>query len=149
MARHRYLDVIARYFNGANAGDASQMLPCFADDVAVYTSGIPPRFGSAAVAQHFVDIHPTIQARWTIDHAVVQEPEVVVEWSMLWRAAGSDAEELSRGIDWFVFGADDRIRQIREFVITNHPVAGSPLERFPYAERGYPTAADLDARLPN
>jgi ketosteroid isomerase-like protein len=149
MQRHRYVEIIARYFNGANAGDASGMLPCFSDDIAVYTTGVPPRFGASAVARHFVDIQPALRARWTIDHAVVQEPEAVVEWSVLWIDPETQQEALSRGIDWFVFDANDRIRQIREFLITNHPLAGKQLEHFPYAERGYPIEANLDARLPN
>ena len=83
MTRHRYVETVARYFNGANAGDREMMISCFASDIAVYTIGYPPVFGAQAVAQIFVELHPS-GARWTIDHCVVQEPEAVVEWSSLW-----------------------------------------------------------------
>jgi ketosteroid isomerase-like protein len=148
MARHRYVDSIARYFNAANAGDPAGMLACFADDIAVYTTGIAPRFGAAAVAQLIVELHST-RARWTIDHCLVQEPEAVVEWSMLLVPPGAAQEAFYRGIDWFAFDANDRIVQIREFLLTNPAHAGKPLEQFPYADRGYPMGPDLDERLPN
>jgi ketosteroid isomerase-like protein len=147
-ARHPYIDTVARYFNGANAGDPAQMLPCFADDIEVYSTGTPPRRGAQAVAQYFVDFHHT-GARWTIDHCVVEAPEAVVEWTMVLTAPGESHESLHRGIDWFVFQDDGRIRQIREFVHTDAPLPGRTLDQFPYAERGYPTLSDFDARLPN
>lgn len=67
------------------------------------------------MAQNFVDMHPT-GARWTIDHYVIQEPEAVVEWTMLVTPSGETNEVLDRGIDWFLFQEDGRIKEIREFV---------------------------------
>ena len=67
---------------------------------------------------------------------------------MLFTPPGMAHEEMFRGIDWFVFSADGRIKQIREFVYTN-PGATGELTSFPYAEHGYPTPSDFDSRLPN
>jgi ketosteroid isomerase-like protein len=143
MRRHRYVDTIARYFNAANAGDPSEIMDCFADDISVYTMGHPPRFGSHAAAQTFVGLHSS-GARWTIDHYVIDGTEVVVEWTMLAKPPGEAQDVMHRGIDWFLFREDGRIRQIREFLHGDRA-----LDAFPYTERGYPMQHDFDSRLPN
>ena len=150
MPRHPFVETIARYFNGANSGDVGLMMSCFAEDIAAYTIGMPPRFGSRAAAEFFIANQPT-KARWTIDHAVVQEPEAVVEWSVLWTPPGESAEVLSRGIDWFVF-EDENIKEIREYCdprMTPQLPSVHQLEQFPYDSRGYPLEKNLDLKLPN
>jgi ketosteroid isomerase-like protein len=140
---HPYIATIARYFNAANAGDPDGIMRCFAPDIDVYTMGYPPRFGGRVAAQTFVGLHAS-GARWTIDHCVIDEPEAVVEWTMLARPTGESHDVMHRGIDWFVFGEDGRIKQIREFLHGAHALDG-----FPYSERGYPMQGDVDSRLPN
>lgn len=150
MQRHKFVDTIARYFNGANEGNADLMHSCFCDDITAYTTGIPPRVGSNAVVKLLIDLHPT-RARFTIDRAVVQEPEAVVEWSALWTPPGASEEVLTRGVDWFVF-ENDKISEIREYAdfgLSPQPPAVHELERFPYETRGYPLKSTLDSNLPN
>ena len=150
MQKHKFIDTIARYFNGANEADAELMLSCFCDDITAYTTGIPPRVGNHAVVELLTILHPT-RARWTIDHAVVQEPEAVVEWSALWTPPGTSEEALTRGIDWFVF-ENDKIKEIREYAdfgLSPEPLAVHELLQFPYQHRGYPLATTLDSKLPN
>ena len=150
MQRHKFIDVIARYFNGANAGDAELMLSCFCDDITAYTTGIPPRVGNHAVVELLIDLHPT-RARWTIDQAVVQEPEAVVEWSALWTPPGASVEVLTRGVDWFVF-ENEKIKEIREYAdfgLSPEAPSVHELLQFPYQSRGYPLETTLDSKLPN
>jgi len=150
MQKHLFTDTIARYFNGANDGDAELMLSCFSDDVTAYTTGIPPRVGNHAVVELLIGIHPT-RARFTLDHAVVQEPEAVVEWSALWTPPGASVEVLTRGVDWFVF-ENEKIKEIREYAdfgLSPEPPTVHELAQFPYQSRGYPLETTLDSKLPN
>ena len=150
MARHPFIETIARYFNGANTADLHLMMSCFTEDIAAYSVAHSPRFGASAVAQFFVDLHDS-DARWTIDHVAVQEPEAIVEWSALFTPEGGAGEVLTRGIDWFVF-ENGRIREIREYF---DPRNGSrvasvyELQDFPYEDRRYPLSKTLDSKLPN
>ncbi len=150
MDSHPYVEIVGRYFDGANAGDAELMRSCFCDDIAAYTIAIPARFGSEAASAFLVGLHET-GARFTVDHAMVQEPEAVVEWSMIWTPPGASEPALSRGVDWFVFESG-KIKEIREYCDPRwnpEPASLHQLEEFPYSSRGYPEFDDLDERLPH
>jgi len=70
--------------------------------------------------------------RWTLDLAMVQGDEAVIDWSMRWPpAAGSGEPELLRGTAWYTFRAGT-ISEIRSHLAScsarrraSAPVRGS------------------------
>lgn len=77
-----------------------------------------------------------------MDHALVEGPEAVVEWSMLWKPLLEENHELLRGTEWFVF-RDEKIAEIRSyhcnFFLNDRE--NRQLHDFDYVGRGY-TAED-------
>jgi hypothetical protein len=149
MATHPFIKTVERYFKGCNTADVSLMLSCFAADVRAYFVGIPPVTGSRDLATFWAEFHKSTGARWTVDRSLAHEREAVVEWSMLWTPPERTVEDLWRGTDWFIF-EKNLIREIRQYHPAHdlQPGRDAELMGFSYAERGYPTKANLDSRLP-
>jgi hypothetical protein len=77
-------------------------------------------------------------SRWTVDHGIAQGDEAVIEWTLVYtRPISTPHTLIFRGAEWYFFGKDGRISEIRayELVAGDHPCE---LDGFPYAERGYP-----------
>ncbi len=84
-------------------------------------------------------MQPRIQATWSVDHALVQGDEAVIEWTMRWTPPETSTPELMRGAEWYVFRGD-RIAEIRAYYINRHLAYTQPhfeLADFPYADRDY------------
>jgi hypothetical protein len=149
MNTHPFIDTIIRYFKGCNTANVDLMVSCFADDVEAYFIDVEPIIGSHRLAKFWCRLHEGMGARWTIDRAVAQGNDAVVEWSMLWTPPETAKEELSRGTDWFIF-ENGLITEIRQYHHARGLKPGQNFELlgFPYAKRGYPLEENLDSRLP-
>ena len=137
---HRYIEIIQTYYRGCNTADVALMRSTFTDDVVHYFVDHSAVSGADALASYWSKVGPRTEANWTLDHALVDEPEAVIEWSMAWRPPATDATEILRGAEWYLFEGD-RIREIRSYH-ANYYLADAKnreLHDFDYAARGYRT----------
>ena len=135
---HRYIKTIHTYYEGCNTQDIDLMCSTFTDDVVHFFVDHSAVRGAAALANYWAKTAPRTMANWQLDHAVVQEPEAVIEWSMLWVPPQTGEAELLRGAEWYIF-RDDRIAEIRSY--HNNYYLQAPENRelhdFDYQGRGY------------
>ena len=135
---HPYVETIRRYYEGCNTGDFDLMMSTFTEDVAHYFVDHAPVVSGERLANYWVKVGPRTQAHWTVDHALVEEPEAVIEWSMRWTPLQTGIPEIMRGAEWYVFRGD-RIAEIRCYH-HNHFLTDSrnrELWDFDYIGRGY------------
>ncbi len=135
---HRYIETIKRYFDGCNSADYEAMMSTFDADVVHYFVDHGAVSGAAALANYWLKVGPRTAAHWRVDHALVQEPEAVIEWSMRWTPAATGVAEVLRGSEWYIF-RDDKILEIRSYHC-NHFLQNPDnreLWDFPYETRGY------------
>ena len=137
-AGHRYIDLINTYYQGCNTHDVDLMMSTFTDDVVHYFVDHSAVRGARELANYWSKVAPKTQANWVLDHALVQEPEAVIEWSMSWVPAQTGEMQLLRGSEWYVFEAD-KIAEIRSYHNNYylHSPANNELHDFDYAGRGY------------
>ncbi|MBT3330378.1 MAG: nuclear transport factor 2 family protein [Rhodospirillaceae bacterium] len=135
---HRYIETINRYYDGCNTADYDLMMSTFDEDVVHYFVDHGAVKGAAALANYWVKIGPRTAAHWRLDHAMVEEPECVIEWSMRWTPKPTGVAEVLRGSEWYIF-RDDKILEIRSY--HNNRFLQDPKNRelwdFPYEARGY------------
>lgn len=135
---HPYIEVIQTYYRGCNTADVELMMSTFTDDVVHYFVDHSAVRGAQGLANYWAKVAPRTQANWQLDHALVQAPEAVIEWSMSWVPAQTGAAELLRGSEWYLF-RDDKIAEIRSY--HNNYYLQEPANRelwdFDYAARGY------------
>lgn len=135
---HSYIDTIKRYYQGCNTADVALMCSTFTDDVVHYFVDHSKVEGADALANYWSKVAPKTQANWQLDHAVVQEPECVIEWSMRWVPAATGRAEILRGSEWYIFRAE-KIAEIRSY--HNNYFLQDPKNRelhdFDYVGRGY------------
>jgi len=111
---HTYAKIIQTYYRGCNTGDIALMLSTFTEDVVHYFVDHSAVRGANSLANYWSKVAPRTQANWTMDHIVVQEPEAVIEWSMLWIPAATGEPELLRGTEWYIF-RENLIAEIRSY----------------------------------
>ena len=135
---HEYIETIKRYYQGCNTADYDLMMSTFTPEVVHYFVDHGAVRGADGLANYWVKVGPRTQARWTLDHALVQEPEAVIEWSMRWTPPATGVAEVLRGSEWYLF-EDDLIAEIRSYH-ANHFLS-DPKNRelwdFDYDGRGY------------
>ena len=139
-AGHPYIDTIQTYYRGCNTQDVALMVSTFTDDVVHYFVDHSAVRGAQALANYWAKTAPRTQANWQLDHAVVDEPEAVIEWSMSWLPLQTGNKEILRGSEWYLF-RDGLIAEIRSY--HNNYFLQDPSNRelhdFDYGERGYRT----------
>ena len=138
MAEHRYIKTIKTYYRGCSSRDFELMVSTFVDDVVHYFVDHSPVIGAEALANYWCKVGPITQATWHVDHAIVQEPEAVIEWSMPWTPKSTGNPEVLRGTEWFIF-AGEKITEIRSYhcnFYLSNPV-NRALHGFNYPGRGY------------
>ena len=135
---HRYIDIINTYYAGCNTADVELMKSTFTDDVVHYFVDHSAVVSAQGLADYWAKIGPLTQANWTLDHALIQEPEAVIEWSMRWVPKQTDEPELLRGSEWYIF-RDDKIAEIRSYHNNYYLQAkeNSQLHGFDYGQRNY------------
>ncbi|MEM7078207.1 MAG: nuclear transport factor 2 family protein [Pseudomonadota bacterium] len=135
---HRYIELIKTYYQGCNTADFELLMSTFTGDVVHYFVDHSAVRSAAGLANYWVKVQPRTQANWVLDHALVQEPEAVIEWSMRWVPPATGKPEVLRGSEWYLF-RDDRIAEIRSYH-ANHYLsapANRALHDFDYAGRKY------------
>jgi ketosteroid isomerase-like protein len=135
---HRYIDIIKRYYEGCNSADYDLLMSTFTDDIVHYFVDHGAVHGADGLANYWVKVAPRTKARWTLDHAIVEEPEAVIEWSMKWTPPATGKPELLRGSEWYLF-RDDKIAEIRSYHNNIHlqNPKNAELWDFDYEGRGY------------
>jgi hypothetical protein len=135
---HQYIDIIHTYYRGCNTADVALMRSTFTADVVHYFVDHSAVRGAHALANYWAKVAPRTQANWQLDHALVSEPEAVIEWSMRWVPAQSGEAEVLRGTEWYLFDGD-RITEIRSYHSNFYLAdpANRALHDFDYAARGY------------
>ena len=135
---HPYIDTIQAYYRGCNTQDVDLMLSTFTGDVVHYFVDHSAVRGAMALANYWAKVAPRTQANWQLDHALVQESEAVIEWSMAWVPAQTGQQELLRGSEWYLF-RDGLIAEIRSYHNNYYlqDPANRELHDFDYAGRGY------------
>ena len=135
---HAYIETIKRYYEGCNTQDIELMMSTFTDDVVHYFVDHSAVHGAQGLANYWAKVAPRTEANWQLDHAVVQDDEAVIEWSMRWTPIGHDSPEVLRGAEWYIF-RDSKISEIRSYHNNYYlqDPANRALHDFDYAERGY------------
>ncbi len=135
---HRFIDLINRYYEGCNTANIDLMMSTFTDDVVHYFVDHSKVVGAHRLANYWAKVAPLTQANWQLDHAVVQENEAVIEWSMRWQPKQTTVPEILRGTEWYRF-RDNKIFEIRSYhnnFYLQHP-DNRELRDFDYLSRGY------------
>ncbi|MDA1299047.1 MAG: nuclear transport factor 2 family protein [Proteobacteria bacterium] len=135
---HPYTRLIQRYYDGCNSADVPLMLSTFTDDVVHYFVDHSAVRGASALANYWSRVGPRTDAKWWLDHIVIQEPEAVIEWSMRWVPEATGEPELLRGAEWYVF-TGNRISEIRSYHNNYYlqDPANRELHDFDYGARQY------------
>ncbi|MCG8492829.1 MAG: nuclear transport factor 2 family protein [Sneathiellales bacterium] len=135
---HPYADIINRYYQGCNTADMSLMMSVFHERVVHYFVDHSAVKGATGLANYWAKVGPKTQARWVLDHIIVQEPEAVIEWSMSWIPPQTGRPEILRGSEWYLF-EEDKILEIRSYhnnFYLQNP-ANRELHDYDYEGRGY------------
>lgn len=138
---HPHVATIKRYYHGCNTADVALMKSTFTDDVVHYFTHHAPIRGAEALATYWVKMQPRVSGMWTVDHALVQGDEAVIEWTMQWTPPEQKKPQLIRGAEWYIF-RDERIAEIRAYYLNPRlPYLRTDfeLEDFAYAKRGFYT----------
>ena len=135
---HRYIDLIHTYYRGCNSHDFDLLMSTFTPDIVHYFVDHSAVRGDRALANYWCKVAPRTQAHWQMDHAVVQDAEAVIEWSMRWTPAQTGEPEILRGTEWYWF-EDERIKEIRSYHNNYylHAPENRALHDFDYDARGY------------
>ena len=135
---HPYIETIKRYYEGCNTADRELMMSTFTEDVVHYFVDHSAVSGAAGLANYWARVGPLTQANWALDHAVVQEPEAVIEWSMRWTPKQTGVAELLRGSEWYIF-ENGLIKEIRSYHANFYlaAVENRELHGFDYNGRDY------------
>lgn len=132
---------IRDYFAACNAADKAAIMAFFAPDGTHYFPAGSPfgvLRGAAAIADCWVRCVQELGSHWTVDNFVGDPAtrKVAIEWSHFKQKPGL----LLRGDEWYRFGEDGRILEIRAYYAapTHDGVTAHGLGSFDYAGRGYP-----------
>tara|TARA_S200000501_G_C20515125_1_gene608734 strand:+ start:60 stop:542 length:483 start_codon:yes stop_codon:yes gene_type:complete len=139
---HPHIETILRYYEGCNTADIPLMKSTFTDDVVHYFTDHGAVRGAESLAMYWSKVGPRTEANWVLDHAMVQDEEAVIEWSMRWRTPEGRLE-LLRGSEWYIF-RDGVISEIRSYHSNYflHDRQNRALWDFDYEGRGYRQEAD-------
>jgi ketosteroid isomerase-like protein len=128
-------DLVARYFDACNSGDAAALKATVSEDVVHYfLPGHPPVRGSDALAKHWNRFRVIFDAKWFLNRVIAAGDDAVSEWSFEYRPAEGEARVVNRGTEWYLI-RDGRIVEVRSYY--NETDANSELAGFDYAGRGY------------
>lgn len=140
MKDHPHLNTIRAYYRGCSTGDVELMKSTCAPDVVHYFISNEPIRGAEALAKFWrLDNAGNRRTVWTVDHAVVEDDEAVVEWTAIITFLNDRPAETIRGAEWYVFRYG-KIAEIRGYYGMLADQRKSELIDFPYSERDYPVA---------
>lgn len=129
------VQLVQRYFDACNAGDAQALTAVLDEDVVHYfLPGHPPVKGAEALARHWRKFRDIFAGRWFLNRAIASGNDAVSEWTFEYQPADGAARVVNRGTEWYVI-ANGRIREIRAYYIESDEPC--QLAGFDYATRGY------------
>jgi ketosteroid isomerase-like protein len=145
-------DLVTRYFEACNAGDAAAIAACLTPDAIHY---FPPGMyggafrGGRTVGERWVAAYEGLGSRWALERVIVDvdTDTAVAEWSHYKTAQG----KVLRGDEWYEFDPDTGlISEIRAYYASPQAPDMERLElaEFDYAGRGYSTVAPEGTRRP-
>lgn len=140
--RDAMIETIRRYYQACNEANVEKMTECFAPNAVHYFPAGAPQGtfrGAESIANGWRDSVARLDSRWTIDWLVLDElmAEAAIEWTH-WKP---NQHVYLRGAEFFSFGPDGRITEIRAYYAApaHDPPMVHELGDFDYAGRGYPT----------
>ena len=138
MTEYGHLATIRKYFEGRNRADVEMMMSTFDADITHYFLNDPPVRVAKEIATKWAAFNQEGRtARWTVDHAIEEGDEAVIEWTLVYtRPDRSPPTTVFRGAEWYVFRRG-RIFEIRAYELTGE--RRNELNEYPYITRGYPT----------
>ncbi len=123
------------------------MTSMLAPEVVHYFTGADPVRGAEALAAYWVEDNTGAQRTvWTVDRAMVDRDEAVIEWSMFVNFLDDRPRQRLRGTEWYSF-RDGLIAEVRAYYRWIPGETISELGGFPYAERGYPDSPEEENSL--
>ncbi len=137
-SRNDWRRLICRYYDACSAGDAAGIAATTSEDVVHYF--LAPNTGSQAVrggehlGRYWRKVQRGIDARWIVDHLLIDGNEAVIEWTMFWTRPETSERVATRGSEWFVI-RDGAIAEIRSYYQLRDGT--SELDGFDYNARGY------------
>ena len=136
-----HVDHIRSYYESLNTGDAEAVSAHFTDDAVHYYTRLGPHEGAETIGRYAALGVESIDAQWHIENAIEQDDQVVIEWTMTWRAPESGEKRLDRGTEWFQI-RDGRIAEVRAYHHGGRKNPQGDLLGFDHAARGHTMLED-------
>ena len=131
------IDHIRSYYESLNTGDPEKVAAHFTDDAVHYYTRLGPHEGARTIGEHTKWAVDSIDGQWHIDNAIEDGEQAVIEWAMTWRDPRTGEPRLDRGTEWFAFGDDGRIKEVRAYFHSDPRNRSGNLLGFDHKGRGY------------
>ena len=131
-----HVDHIRSYYEALNTGDADAVATHFTEDAVHYYTRLGPHESAETIGRYAALGVESIDAQWYVENAIEQGDQVVIEWTMTWRAPESGEKRLDRGTEWFRI-RDGRIAEVRAYHHGNRKNPSGDLLGFDHAGRGH------------
>jgi ketosteroid isomerase-like protein len=136
-----HIDHVRSYYEALNTGDAEAVAAHFTDDAVHYYTRLGPHEGAETIGKMTELGVQSIDAQWFVENAIEQGDQVVIEWTMTWRAPDSGEKRLDRGTEWFQM-RDDKIAEVRAYHHGGKKNPQGDLLGFDHKGRGYTMLED-------
>ena len=139
-----HVDHIRSYYEALSSGDAGAISAHFTDDAVHYYTRLGPHEGAETIGGYAALGVESIDAQWYVENAIEEGDQVVIEWTMTWRAPDSGAQRLDRGTEWFQI-RDGKIAEVRAYHHGGKKNPQGDLLGFDHEGRGYTMLEDWKA----
>jgi ketosteroid isomerase-like protein len=139
-----HVDHIRSYYEALNTGDADAVAAHFTADAVHYYTRLGPHESVETIGSFAALGVESIDAQWYVENAIEQGDQVVIEWTMTWRAPESGEKRLDRGTEWFRI-RDGKIAEVRAYHHGGKKNPQGDLLGFDHAGRGYTMLEDWKA----
>lgn len=139
-----HVEHVRSYYEALNNGNAEAVSAHFTDDAVHYYTRLGPHEGAETIGSYAAMGVESIDAQWYIENAIEQDGQVVIEWTMTWRAPDSGAQRLDRGTEWFLI-RDGKIAEVRAYHHGGKKNPQGDLLGFDHKGRGYTMPEDWKA----
>jgi ketosteroid isomerase-like protein len=128
------LDHVRSYYEALNTGDADAVAAHFTEDAVHWYTRREPHVGARAIAENAALGVEHLNARWNLEHAVEDDDEVAIEWTMAFDHPRDGRRLLDRGAEFLAFRGD-LICEVRAY----YNERGGDLAGFDHGARGHTT----------
>jgi ketosteroid isomerase-like protein len=139
-----HVDHVRSYYEALNTGDADAVAAHFTEDAVHYYTRLGPHESAETIGRYAALGVESIDAQWHIENAIEQGDQVVIEWTMTWRAPESGEKRLDRGTEWFRI-RDGKIAEVRAYHHGGKKNPQGDLLGFDHEGRGYTMLEDWKA----